>query len=260
MTKLSLPGAWNDLQLAGQLPTGPLWLLDRQSKRVCFNYRSEPLAWQQQSLSDWLYSLDASCRLAVRDTIERVSLGHEHSLRCYFCHDDECWYRLNFAELEHNGMLLLYGYVSSMRGDATVPDMLHAKTEIGALSCPDFRTLLIQALRSNALNGEPLTLLSLRIDPASPFSREQLAEVLSQKMRRSDQLGLFRQHELLILLNGAISKEHISQIAQKVAQSSMELAQNDGERWLKIGWVYYPSQGENVDTLLERRYSQRFES
>ncbi|MFM2483090.1 hypothetical protein [Celerinatantimonas sp. YJH-8] len=256
MSKSSLPGIWNDLQLAGQLPGGPLWLLELQTSQVWFNYRDESGVFHQTSLTDWLYSLDASCRLAVRDTIQRIQVGHQPSLRCHFSHDDECWYRMNLCEMEFQGQLLLYGSITSLSLSATVRENFLPQTDTGALSCPNFRTLLIQALRANAVNGEPLTLMSMGIDPAAKISREMLASSLQKKMRRSDLMGMFRDQELLILLHGA-SPEVVPQIAEKLRSYAKDLATIPVENWLDIGWVYYPLQGDNVDTLLEKRYTQR---
>ncbi|MFM2484604.1 GGDEF domain-containing protein [Celerinatantimonas yamalensis] len=246
---------WVCQQLMGPLQHELRWYCDPQSQRVWFNYRDEENC-RCTLLPHWLQSLDASCRGAVQQIVAQVSGDHQ-SKCCHFCHDDDRWFRmdLSYAYQPQINQELLCGELICLTQNADTSDQLFLKNELGLLNCPTFRSFLIQALQSNAHNGEPLVLMALHLEDKTQVSREQLAGQLRHQLRRSDLIGLFRQQEVLVLLNG-VNEQGAIRIAEKLTTVARQMLVATDGIGLTIGWALYPQDGDNVDTLIERRFSR----
>lgn len=253
MSKPSSPGEWIDKQLTGQLQNASLWYWDAQSDDVWYNFADDAGSYHRCSFSKWLGTLDVSCRLAVRETVERVYREHIPQF-CHFGHEDY-WYRMRVNLHDVEGLLLVGGEVKPFSQHANAREEILPLSESGLLSCPMFRTLLIQAVRTNANHGEPLVLMTICLKNSIDVTRDDLAQHLQLQLRRTDLMGLFRENELLVLLNNT-ADEAAARIAEKLFKCASSLSDEPVSNWLKIGWVYYPQQGENVDTLLKKRFTQ----
>ncbi|CAG9297790.1 GGDEF domain-containing protein [Celerinatantimonas diazotrophica] len=243
-------GEWACQQMMTPTTDDLRWYYDPVSQRVWFNYRDGD-GCRCLNYSAWLNSLDMSCRLAVNQTVEQV-LADKMTRNCHLSHDDDCWYRMQVSEqtVEPFDQALISGVLTCLSRQSGVGDQLYLQSDSGVLSCPMFRSFLIQALQSNTHHGEPLVLMAVYIrDIKGADRRDEVARKLRKDMRRTDLVGFFRQQELLVLLNG-VSAQGASCIAEKLSASL-----TDGILpATTIGWAVFPQDGENVDTLIERRY------
>ncbi|MFM2477827.1 GGDEF domain-containing protein [Celerinatantimonas sp. MCCC 1A17872] len=249
-------GEWACQQMMAPTTDDLRWYYEPLSQRVWFNYRDGD-GCRCLTYAAWLKSLDMSCRSAVAQTVEQV---HDDKLTrcCHFSHDDDCWYRMQVEEqvVEPFEQVLISGTLTCLSRQSGIGDQLYLQSDSGLLSCPMFRSFLIQALQSNAHNGESLVLMAVYIrDMKSGERRDEVATVLRRDLRRTDLIGLFRQQELLVLLNG-VSGEGANRIADKLSAS----LSHESLPATTIGWAVFPQDGENVDTLIERRYQSQLQN
>lgn len=241
---------WINQQLANYQADEFGWYLDKQTGYVWFNYRlGESTSYA--SYRDWFNSLDISCRSAVAQTIEQVQ-DDRQARYCQFSHNDDCWFRMRVNMVDDApGDGVLHGDVVCLNRPSDNSDQLLMQSGNGLLSCPMFRSFFIQAVQNNTIHEEPMVLMSLYVDDQSESDRlETVAQVLRDTLRRRDLVGYFRQQELLVLLNGVTAGN-----AQIVANKILEhLSADEVLDGVTLGWANFPSDGDNVDTLLEQRY------
>lgn len=249
-------GEWACQQMMAPSTDDLRWYYDPVSQRVWFNYRDGD-GCRCLNYAAWLKSLDMSCRLAVTQTVEQV-LEDKLIRCCHLSHDDDCWYRMQVVAqtVEPFEQVVISGTLICLSRQSGTGDQLYLQSDSRVLSCPTFRSFLIQALQSNAHHSESLVLMAVYIrDMKGAERRNEVASVLCRDLRRTDLVGLFRQQELLVLLNG-VSDQGASRIAEKLSVSLTD----ESLPATTIGWAVFPQDGENVDTLIERRYKRQIQS
>jgi GGDEF domain-containing protein len=234
----------------------PRWFWHPLSNQVWSGYADPKARFIEMPLIDWLNSLDPSCRVAASDKLFRAA-HLKSSQICNLCHDNGTWVKFELALLELGEFELVCAQVSPLQREAAIPEPSLQDAESGLMSAELFRELLLHALRLSQRNHEPFVLLSVLFDNHLDGSVQPLvpllADVMRQRLRRSDSVGRLNHEELLVLLYGAGP-----QVAQSIAYKLQQAIENSlchyPHQPVKIGWAYYPWQGEDVDTLLAHRF------